>query len=118
MAAYGVDVLDRRVSPRRVQVLFDNLPPAYRRVGEEWSTEAELLALLVDGVAELTYVTAKAAGGRAKRPKPIPRPKRRGPAGESAAPRSRRDDGPVKHRTWADAIASLAGMPGVSVTRG
>lgn len=118
MAAYGVDVLDPRVTPRRVQTLFDNLPPAYRRPGEEWSIEAELLALLVDRVAELTYVTVRANGGKAKRPKPIATPKSRRPAAAGDSNAGRRGDEPVKHRTWGDAIAAIAGMPGVAVSRG
>jgi hypothetical protein len=117
MEVYGVDVLDPAVSTRRVAVLLERLPPYARRPGEHWSTEAELLAVVADQLAQLTWVTLRAAGAKnATRPRPIPRPadrtKRRGPASEPRGPV------PVpaaegKAGTWADAIAALAGTPGM-----
>lgn len=117
-AAYGLDVLDpAAVTPRRLAVLLDQLPPAARAPGEHWSVEASLLAALVDQVAMLSYITAKAAGAKnVRRPRPIPRP---GSRYAAAAPRRADRPGPggeVKHATWASAIAALAGMPGVEVS--
>jgi hypothetical protein len=125
LAAYGVDVLDPSVSMRRVHVLLERLPPPARRGGEVWSDESELLALLIDHVAELTWVTASAWSGKKQaRPKPIPRPKR-GPVARAAAAagQARRliaqdyGDEPVKARSWEDAVEEIAAMPGVVVTR-
>lgn len=122
MAGFGVDVLDPAVTPRRIAVLAARVPPFARRGGEWWSTEAELLALLIDHVANLTWVTARAAGAKgAQRPRPITRP---GPVvlgAGSSAPRSSAPatpPGSTKTGTWAEAIGILAGMPGVKVDRG
>jgi hypothetical protein len=134
LATYGVDTLDPAVSTRRVWVLLQRLPPYARRPGEEWSTEAELLAMLIDHVAELTWVTMRVNGAKGvTRPRPIRRPPKRpvltaaatgnapagrghysGPDGETG-PAGRPGD--VKHGSWADAIKALAGMPNVEVDR-
>ena len=75
LEVYGVDVLDPAVSTRRVAVLLERLPPYARRFGEAWSTEAELLAVVSDQLAQLTWVTLRAAGAKnATRPRPLPRP--------------------------------------------
>ena len=120
LEVYGVDVLDPAVSTRRVAVLLERLPPYARRPGEHWSTEAELLAVLADQLAQLTWVTLKAHGAKgAARPRPLPRPGQTGAAarppasaGREMAPESR-GDGAVKAGTWADAARVLAGMPGM-----
>jgi hypothetical protein len=110
MGAFGVDTLDPAVSTRRVWVLLQRLPPGWLRNGEPWSTEAELLALLIDHVAALTWVTMRAHGAkRAQRPRPIPRPGSR----HRPAPEARAEAGEVKHASWADAAAALAGMTGM-----
>lgn len=41
---------------------------------DEWTLEAQLLALIADRLAVLVYVEAKRAGGKPPKPKPIPRP--------------------------------------------
>jgi len=117
MAAYGLDILDvARVSPRRLWVLARNLPPWARSPGEPWGAESGLLAALIDHVAELTWVTLRAAGNQAARPKPIPRPPRLPDGAAAASTGPRRGDGAAGHAAWANAIRALAGMPGV-VTR-
>lgn len=122
LAAYGVDVLDPAVSLRRVWVLLNQLPPAARRGGEQWSAEAELLALLVDHVAQLTWVTLRAHGAKnAARPKPVPRPPRPGrPVGEpgrdAASAEPTRAGQPVKSASWIDAAKQIAAIPGVVVS--
>ena len=114
LAAYGVDTLDAGVTPRRVWVLANRLPPHARRAGEQWSTEAELLAAVVDTLAALTWVTVRAHGGKnAPRPRPIPRPPGRAvrAAGAASAPRA---GVPGERRTsWAGLAAALAGGEGV-----
>jgi hypothetical protein len=111
LQVYGVDVLDPRTSTRRVGVLLDRLPPEARRFGMNWSTEAELIAALVDGMNGLIWVTMRAHGAKnAPKPKPLPRPDRAVPA---ATPRSGTTSSPG---TWADAARALAAMPGVQVT--
>lgn len=127
LAAFGVDVLDPAVSLRRVHVLLERLPPHARRGGDHWSTEAELLAGLTDHVAFLTWVTLRAHGAKAAKPKPVKRPPlrdRRAPAREAnhvtrnAMPPAKADAGPVKTSSWGAAIAEIAGAEGVRVRRG
>lgn len=120
MGAYGVDVLDPAVSTRRVWVLLQHLPPGALRGGEAWSTESELLAVLIDHVAALTWVTMRAHGAKsAKRPTPVPRPQlNRPPAPPAAAAAAQPAAGEVKHATWADAAAALAGVAGMRTSRG
>jgi hypothetical protein len=117
LQVYGVDVLDPRTSARRIAVLLDRLPPDARRFGEQWSTEAELLALLIDHVAALTWVTLKAHGAKnAPKPRPMPRPRRRAELG--APPQGSRNgtgNEGAKAGSWADAAKMLAGIPGVKV---
>jgi hypothetical protein len=122
LAAYGVDTLDPAVSTRRVHVLLDRLPPDARRPGEQWSTEAELLALLIDHVANLTWVTLRAAGAKnATRPTPLRRPPARRqhrpqPQPQRAAGSRGAPDGERKTGSWLDAAAKLAAIPGVVVS--
>ena len=120
LEVYGVDVLDPAVSTRRVAVLLERLPPYARRFGEAWSTEAELLALVSDQLAQLTWVTLRAHGAKgATRPRPLPRPGVR--RGQAAAPGTagQRPDAPAEGKagTWADAARMLAGMPGMRTGR-
>jgi len=118
MCAYGVDVLDASVSTRRVHVLLENLPPWARLPGEQWSTEAELLAQLVDEVAALRFVTLRAAGAKnVTKPRPVRRPPRRQLAPAAAGPSPHLESAPGKASGWAEAAAMLAGMPGVQVVR-
>jgi len=121
LAAYGIDVLDPAVSTRRVHVLLERLPPAARSGGDAWSVEAELLALLCDHVANLTWVTMRAAGAKnAARPRPVPRPRHHRAAAGAPAPAAGRAagaQGQGKAATWMDAAMALAGMPGVVVSR-
>lgn len=123
LAAYRVDVTDPAITARRLRILVDRLPPTARVGGEDWSVESHLLALLVDHIAQLTYVTVRQAGSKTTRPKPLPRPKRApargpGPGPEPARPAERAAvatdaKGRRKTSSWADAIMQLAGMPGV-----
>jgi hypothetical protein len=116
LAAYGVDVLDPGVSTRRVHVLLERLPPGVRRPGELWSTEAELLAALIDSVALLTWVTLRAHGAKVGRPRPLPRPhaqSARNPAPQASRPPP--GDGERKAGTWMDAAAMLGAIPGMKV---
>jgi hypothetical protein len=120
LEVYGVDVLDPSVSTRRVAVLLERLPPYARRPGEQWSTEAELLAVLADELAGLTWVTLRAAGAKgAPRPRPLPRPAPARILAPQAAPAAAAPPGaappgsPVKAGSWADAAAMLGGMRGM-----
>jgi hypothetical protein len=120
LAAYGIDVLDPEVSTRRVHVLLERLPPAARRGGEHWSTEAELLASLIDHVAQLTYVTLKAAGAKTvTKPTPVKRPPSRG---QAVAPRpanySSSPDAPAKASSWGEGLGALSQVQGVEVKHG
>jgi len=113
LCAYGVDVLDPAVSLRRVWVLANRLPPWARAGGEEWSAETHLLALLADHLANLTYVTLRAAGVKdARRPQAIPRPRSGAVRAAQQLPQPRSDGG-----GWAAVAGELAGMDGVRVIR-
>lgn len=78
LAAYGVDVLDPAVTPRRISVLLPRLRPGLWPDADHsasWSTEAHLLAALVDAVQVNTHVFIAANSKRKQRPpKPLPRP--------------------------------------------
>jgi hypothetical protein len=77
IACYGVDPLDPRVSLRRVKLLAERLPPGGWPDPEHalsWTAEAYLLAQLIDEVAALTHLTARAHGAKPAKPKPFPRP--------------------------------------------
>jgi len=123
LAAYGVDVLDPKVSLRRIHVLLQRLPPHARRGGEHWSVESELLAGVIDHLAMLTWVTLRANGSKnATKPKPVPRPgdrRREMPAALRQQQRPRPAaatspaDGPVATNSWFDAAAMMSGLKGV-----
>jgi len=123
-AAYGLDVRDPGLSLPRFWRLLSNLPPAARRPGEEWSVEAELLALACDHLANLTWVIMRANGAKnAPRPRPLPRPPgarpQRGRPGRAASGPDGRQISPAapgKAASWADAARQLAAIPGVVVT--
>jgi len=120
MAAFGVDVLDPAVTPRRIAVLAERVPPWARPFGQPWSVEAELTALVVDHLAQLTYVTLRAAGAKsAQKPRPLPRPPRAQPRPAPATwgpgaghPRERAQGA----GGWLAAAAQLSAIPGV-ITR-
>lgn len=115
------------MSTRRVHVLLRQLPPGARRGGQRWSTEAELVAAVVDHLAMLTYVTLKANGAKsAKKPAPVPRPAEERAFARADSSRKRAVDaghapgglpgsGPAKAGTWAEAALALARVPGVKV---
>jgi hypothetical protein len=110
-AAFGVDVLAPGVSLRRIWSLLSRLPPQYRAGGEVWSTEAELLALVVDHLAHLTWVTARAAGAKSvAKPRPLPRPTSAPVMRES--PPAARTGTPRGGSAW---VGQLALIPGVVV---
>lgn len=113
------------LSPRRFKVLLERLPPHARRGGEQWSTEAELLALVVDHLAQLTYVQLKRGGAKSvKKPRPLERPKARADQGRQkelqrkhAAWRQRKESG-HKPASWGEAAALLTGREGFRVSDG
>lgn len=114
LAHYGVDVLDRRVSLRRIHVLLQRLPAGAWPDPDSplsWSIESHLLAALVDSVGALIYVTLKAAGSKsAKQPRPVPRPKVP-PRPPVAVPRTSGGPSP-----WVTLARTLAGQKGSEVT--
>ena len=121
LAHYGVDVLDPRTSLRRVWVLLQRLPPGTWPQADSplsWSNEAHLLAALIDQVAALTWVSIRAAGGKAPQPKPVPRPtpRRRPPA--HVAPAARAGASRPGRSGWAALAAELTGQDGVIVHHG
>jgi hypothetical protein len=118
LCAFGLDVLDPAVTPRRIWVLAQRLPPWARSLGEPWSPEADLAALIIDHLAQLTWVTLRAAGAQnVPRPTPLPRPPRTPARRDSAAPPASQP-GNGRSASWADAARTLAAIPGVRVTDG
>jgi hypothetical protein len=119
LAAYGIDVLDPQVTTRRIHVLLERLPPWSRLPGEHWSVEAELLAAVIDHLAQLTYVTLKAAGAKSvQRPTPVTRPRRRISGPQEPAERIEQSYAPGKAESWGDAVKRLSVMPGVVIADG
>lgn len=63
---------------RRLRVLIEHLPPDGARArhlrGHAWTDDTYLLAVIADRTAECTTATVRALGGKASRPKPLPRP--------------------------------------------
>lgn len=113
-AAYGVNVADPALTARRLWSLLHHVPPAVRRPGEHWSTEAEMLAALIDHLAYLTWVTLRANGAKAPRPRPVPRPGRAGAAAPAAA--GELGDGHARQTSgWGEAAELLSGLEGVIV---
>jgi hypothetical protein len=122
MATYGIDVLDKRVTPRRIWTLLTHLPAGRWPESDHpmsWNVEAHLLANVLDQLAALTYVTARAYGATLPAPKPFPRPKAPLVA-QAPGRRSERatDDsqGRVK-MTWGALAQSLMADPEVTTTR-
>lgn len=78
LAVYGIDTLAPGLTPRRLKVLLDRLPPGAAPTLESpmaWSAEAHLLASVLDAIRELTWVqVAKASKRRPKPPRPTQRP--------------------------------------------
>jgi hypothetical protein len=106
LATYGVDVLDPRVTLRRLWSLAHRLPagswPDQTRP-MAWSVEAQLIGGLIDAVAWLTYVTVRTAGGQMTKPKPFRRP------WETASPR---------RTPWGELAAAVMAQDGVVMTDG
>jgi hypothetical protein len=113
LATYGIDVHDPAVTLRRVQVLTDRMPPGAWPNPDHalsWDTDAYLLAQLIDQVAGLTYLTARAHGGKPKQPQPFYRPGRRQRARTRVAQATR--------SSWAALADKLTGQSGVEVHDG
>lgn len=73
-----------------------------------WSTEAYLMAQLIDEIAGLHYTTVRAHGAKPARPKPFPRPKPALPRPQ-AAPRS------SERVSWAALADQLTAAPSPQV---
>lgn len=79
---YGRDLIGEfwrgEVSLRQLRVLVQQLPPGgalYRAVnGHGWLDAEYLLAQLLDDVRRIPTAVIRAAGGKARDPKPIKRP--------------------------------------------
>lgn len=119
LCAFGIDVLDPSVSLRRLWVLVRRFPPWVRSLGEPWSAEADLLALVVDHLAQLSWITVRVYGGtNASRPRPLPRPARASVTSASRSEPLSEPQGGKRAGSWADAARTLAAIPGVVVKDG
>jgi hypothetical protein len=102
-------VLDDSVSLRRVALALSALPPGTWPDSDHvasWSITEHLLAVLIDEVRQLTWLTARAAGAKhVARPEPMQRPgaRRRSKASDSAG------DGKV---SWSDFTRSMMALEG------
>jgi hypothetical protein len=118
--AYGINVLDGQVSPRRLAALIDRLPPWARNGGAAWSTESYLLAEIIDRLDSLTYVTLKAHGAKSVRkppgfPRPPDVPRITGRPPEAAPGPRKGTSGEGGPGGWWAAAEKLAKIPGVKV---
>jgi hypothetical protein len=115
LSHYGVDVLDPRVSPRRIHSLRRRLPAGTSPDPESelsWSTEAYLMATVIDQMSALIYVTLKANGAKtAQKPVPVPRPKPR-PRPPIPRPRTAADGG---ESGWIQLARALMAQKGTEV---
>lgn len=63
---------------RRLRVLIENLPPtgarARRLRGHAWTDDTYLAAVTADRIGEVGAGIIRALGGKANRPKAVPRP--------------------------------------------
>lgn len=66
------------------------------RVGHHWQDSEQLLATIADRIAEVGVAQIRAAGGKAKKPKPLPRPGRKKPDGKTLGNRGDRSSAEVK----------------------
>jgi hypothetical protein len=113
LAVYGVDVLDPRVTLRRLSSLVHRLPAGSwpdEKAAMSWSVEAHLLAGVMDSLAALTFVTVKAYGGKPPKPKPFPRPR-----GATHDSRFTNREPPKPRIPWSALVAELRKQPGVEV---
>lgn len=65
------------MSLRQLRVLIEHLPPGNaraRHLGRPWTDLEYLVAAAVDRIGENTAATVRVAGGKARAPKPVPRP--------------------------------------------
>lgn len=79
LRVYGLDTLADTITPRRMIVLLRGLPSGSLEQWPEhpaaWSTEAHLLAHLIDAVQWNTWTLARVhSKSKPKEPKPTPRP--------------------------------------------
>jgi hypothetical protein len=121
MAAYGIDVLDPRVTPRRLAALIDRLPPWARQGGDPWTAEGYLLAEVIDRLDALIFVTLRAHGAKSvSKPKPFPRPPDPRRLAGRAAGAALEPSGATSGGSsgWDAAAAQLALIPGVVVEHG
>lgn len=74
--------------------MIEQLPPggarARARVGHHWQDTEQLLAIIADRIAEVGVAQIKALGGKAKKPKPLPRPGNKRPEGKTLGNRGGR----------------------------
>jgi hypothetical protein len=74
--------------------MVEHLPPgsarARARNGHAWQDIEHLLAIIADRIAEVGVAQIKQAGGKAKKPKPLPRPGKKQPGQRNLGDRGRR----------------------------
>jgi hypothetical protein len=66
-----------------LRVLIEGLPPdgprARLQAGHHWQDNEQLLAIVADRIAEVGVGIIRTLGGKAKKPKPLPRPGKKTP---------------------------------------
>lgn len=66
-----------------MRVLIEQLPPggprSRLRAGHHWQDNEQLLAIIADRIAEVGVGLIRTMGGKAKKPKPLPRPGKKSP---------------------------------------
>lgn len=60
------------------------------RTGHHWQDTEQLLAIIADRIAEVGVAQIRALGGKARKPKPLPRPGKKKPDGKTLGNRGGR----------------------------
>lgn len=79
---------------RQLRIRIEHLPPSGARTrakaGHHWQDAEQLLATIADRIAEVGVAQIRALGGKAKKPKPLPRPGRKASEGKKLGNRGGR----------------------------
>lgn len=74
--------------------MVEHLPPGSARSrarnGHHWQDAEHLLAIIADRIAEVGVAQIKQAGGKAQKPKPLPRPGKKQPGKDTIGNRGTR----------------------------
>jgi len=79
------------------------------RAGHHWQDAEQLLAIIADRIAEVGVAQIRALGGKAKKPKPLPRPGKKKPDGKTLGNRGGRSVAETK--AFLDSLSAPPAAP-------